>query len=109
MVLHDALHFQAYFRRGRDSPSACRRLVDALDTVLPGVVRSSGRCRAPGSIVAAAVVRGRATEHDEVEQRIRTKPVCAMNRNASRLAHSHQAWNDRFGSPHHCRVTTSPE
>ena len=41
-------------------------------------------------------MRGRAAEHDDVEQRVGTKPVGAVNRNAGRLADRHQSGHDCF-------------
>ena len=51
--------------------------------------------RVPGLIVSRAAARGLATEHDEVEQRVRAEAIGAVHRHAGRLADGHQTRHDR--------------
>src|SRR5688572_10654928 len=92
MVLHDALHLE---------PDACRwlralrvaQLVEPRDALFAGAGSERPRPRAALDELAAALCC-RAAEHDEIDQRVRAEAVCAVHRDARRLADGHEAGHD---------------
>ena len=95
MVLHDLLHLEAQ-RGGPHLALGVARLVEAGQRQLVGVERQGPVALARLHHLGAALGRAPA-EHDQVEEGVRAQPICAVDRDAGRLADRHQARHGGLG------------
>jgi hypothetical protein len=79
------------------APLAWRKPVEALERLVDrGLASARGMALSRSTTCARADRRG-AAEHHEVDERVRSQPVRAVDRGAGRLAHRHQAGRDAVG------------
>ena len=95
IVLHDHLHVESQRSRRRLALGVAEP-VEPGQRELGAVLGEFGLAVAGLQRLGGAQTRG-AAEDDEVDERIRAEPVCAMDGDASRFAERHQSGHDRIG------------
>jgi hypothetical protein len=92
--LHHALHVEADLR-GADRTLRIAQPIDATDCEVARILRQRPMLRARLQR-SGTMTCGLATEHHEIEQRVRAESVRAVHRDAGRFADCHQARHDAF-------------